>query len=175
MRIIAFSGKRESGKTTMADHIVANHGAAKISFASTLRDEVVAYGYRRQLIDGKPTHPVVRDLLIAHGCLRRLEEPDYWIDRLFKKINELPADALVVIDDMRFWNEAERLGRASATLVRMVLDDPMSRMDFVKGVDDNESETDLDQWAEWDRVVSAKYGDIEGLCRQATEIVEGQS
>ena len=170
MKIMALSGKREAGKTTIADYLVANHSAVKISFASVLRDELVSYGYSPGLIYGKPTHPVVRLLMIAHGEMRRMEEPHYWIDRMFREINKQPHDAFVVIDDCRYWGEAERLGRAAATLVRVTLDDPMYRMDFIRGVDDNPSETDLDQWTEWDHVISAKHGDIEGLCRQADEI-----
>ena len=175
MKIIALSGKRESGKTTVADYLAANHGAVKLSFAKTLREEVVSFGYKHELIFGKPTHPDVRNLLIAHGSLRRMQDQDYWIDRMFKTMTDLPHDALVVVDDVRYWNEAERLGRAAATLVRVVMADPLYRMDFIRGVDDHVSETDLDQWSEWDDMIIAKHGDIDWLCRQASEIVEGQS
>ena len=40
MKIMALSGKREAGKTTIADYLVANHSAVKISFASVLMGRV---------------------------------------------------------------------------------------------------------------------------------------
>ena len=70
VKIIAFSGKRESGKTTIADHIVENYRFTKASFGYELRMELISLGYPAELIWRKPTHPKVRKLMIAHGALR---------------------------------------------------------------------------------------------------------
>jgi len=163
MRVIALSGKRESGKSTCADYLVRKYGAVKVSFATALREELIAFGYPRDLIYLKPTPPEIRALLIAHGNGRRFTDPSYWVKKLLDAITGLMITAhLVVIDDLRFWNEAEKLRTLKVDLVRVGRAWGQGR-DFIKGVDDDPSETDLDEWNDWDRTIIASDGQVEYL------------
>lgn len=176
MNIIGISGKRESGKTTVANHLVENHGFTKVSFAYELRMELVSLGYPHEVLFAKPTHPVIRALMIAHGSARRMIDPDYWVTRLFETISRIAKSGddnvtRFVVDDMRYRNEADRIKGVGGQLWRVMIDDPLYRLGFIAGVDDHESEMSLDGYAEWDYVVSAKHGDLAELYRQADEIV----
>ncbi len=161
MNIIAFSGKRESGKTSCAMYLVNQFGAKLISFADALREELVALGYDKSIIYAKPTPAVIRNLLIAHGEARRYTDPDYWAKILLGKIAPAYVDGtgLVVIDDMRYVNEADKLRFHGATLVRVELLNRDDHVDFVQGVDDNSSETDLDDYS-FDYHIKANHGQI---------------
>lgn len=162
MKIIAFSGKRGSGKSTCANYLAQRYGATRISFADQLRRELVALGYPRGLVHQKPTAEPMRRLLVAHGCARRWIEPDYWVDHTLKEITRCESD-LVVIDDLRFRNEAERLVQVGAHLVRVAKVAPLYREGFIAGVDDDPSETDLDSWINWTRVITAGPGQLGSL------------
>ena len=170
MKIIAFSGKRTSGKSTMANHLVERYRAIKVSFADQLREELLALGYPRHLVCGKPTTPEMRALMIAHGQARRAIDPDYWVKKVLAKLAQptFYGSVLVVIDDLRFWNEAERLKFHRAVLVRVTRMDPPP---FVAGVDDDQSETDLDTWTAWDFEVSSSGGEVARLKVAARSIV----
>lgn len=172
MKIIAISGKRGSGKSTMAKAVTTMSNAALMSFAGPLRREIMALGYPHHLVCGKPTAEPMRRLLIAHGMCRRHVNESYWISQLWKDIERAKANGvtMAVIDDLRFWNEAEQLRASGATLVRIGLDDPLWRQQFIPGVDDDKSETDLNQWPDWDYQFSFHKGDIEGI-RAAAELV----
>jgi len=150
MNIIAFSGKRGSGKSTAADHLVEKFYARKESFAGELRGELVAgLGIDPQLIGMKPTPAHVRKLLIAYGSFRRAEDPDYWVKKVLKKIGEatVSGTGTVIIDDLRYWNEAEKLREYGAVLVRIERFNYVRK--FLPGVDNDPSELDLDEYTDW--------------------------
>jgi phosphomevalonate kinase len=170
MKIIAFSGKRTSGKSTMADHLVERYHAVKVSFADQLREELLSLGYPRHLVYGKPTTTEMRALMIAHGQARRAIDPDYWVKKVIGRLAQptVYGSGLVVIDDLRFWNEADKLKFHRAVLVRVTRMDPPA---FEAGVDDDPSETDLDEWGAWDFEVSASGGQVAHLKEAARSIV----
>ena len=172
MRIFAFSGKRGSGKTTICNHLRDCHGARDLSFAAPLRQELAAIGYPEYILNEKPTPDEIRALLIAHGQARRFIDPEYWIKKLFASIDMLPCLGRdpVVIDDLRFWNEAEKLKNHKATLVRL---ERYGLQNATPGVDDDDSETELDDWHEWDYVVQAPDGGLSDLYSFANALVNG--
>lgn len=52
MRIIAISGWKQNGKDTLADYLIAKHGAVRVSFADPLKDLAAAeYGIPRDAFD----------------------------------------------------------------------------------------------------------------------------
>lgn len=48
-----------------------------------------------------------RDLLLLEGACKRAVSPNFWIDLLVRKIEQIPANEGIVITDIRFENEYE--------------------------------------------------------------------
>lgn len=168
MIIIAFSGKSGHGKSTLADMLVKRLGATKLSFAQLLREDAVVAGYPEELLYKKPTDTIVRSYLIAAGKLRRLVDPDYYVRGLCTKIisfvehSDFPPN-LVVVDDMRYENEAEILTALMwgdygipVILVRLVTEDA-TEVEFKN----EESETALDKYKNFDTTITIKMGELE--------------
>ncbi len=181
MKIVAISGKMHSGKSYVADRLIEEHGFIKGSFASALKEDVLRMGFPREAIDEKPGW--MRELLQKYGQARRAVNPDHWVDRLMERlnilINEEPAfiERRVVIDDMRFENEADALLRldddnedVEVVLLRL------ERGDYPRDllVGHNEiSETALDEYPEFHYAYTVQSGDLRGLHNIADRIVEG--
>jgi hypothetical protein len=52
MKLIAISGWKQNGKDTLADYLIAKHGATRVSFADPLKDLAAAeYGIPREDLD----------------------------------------------------------------------------------------------------------------------------
>jgi len=171
MRIIAFSGKRESGKTTAADHLVEKFHAKKVSFAAELRSELIAgLDLDPQIINIKPTPYHARRLLIAYGAYRRYEDPGYWVKKVLKQIGQatVHGSGTIVIDDLRYWNEAEKLREHGAVLVRV---DRVGHRKFCPGVDNDPSECDLDEYTDWHHRFVLRDGEVEYLKGMAENLL----
>lgn len=151
-KIIAFSGKARSGKTTAAETIreFSPEGECLIvSFASPLKSMAMShFGLtREQLINGKDEvirlsdgrSLTVRQLLIELGRAYRSIDKNFWVSKAWQMANKhLLSGGTVLIDDMRYRSEAEFLLERGATLVRV-------ERPGVKLIDDP-SETELDDW-----------------------------
>lgn len=110
---IAICGKMASGKTTLADWFVEHHDFQKISLAAKVKSI------------GKDLFGMVhkdRRLLQKIGMKMREIREDVWIDYL---INH-EGDNLIV-DDVRFINEAEKLKAAGWTILRINIDDDLQK------------------------------------------------
>ena len=99
---IGLIGKQGSGKTTIAENL-ETLGYTKLSLADPLRDIVY------DLLGVSKGHIEYRTVMQVVGtdCFRRLD-PDVWIRHLLKRVYEQQL-ADVVVDDVRFVNEAESL------------------------------------------------------------------
>ena len=132
--IIMLSGYLQSGKDTIAKHLVDRFGFCRHAFADALKNEVSElYGIPRQLLDttrgkemllrsGKPVatkfirdtlvsrgcNTTVRGLLVHHGTLRRSQNLDYWVNKVFSNIQK-ENGKLIVISDWRYPNEYDRM------------------------------------------------------------------
>jgi hypothetical protein len=173
MWIIGISGKRRSGKTTLAKYLETHHGAHKLSFADPLRRELALLGYPEDVLHSKPTPDAIRALMIAHGQARRFYDPDYWVRKAFNHLDGLTrlGAEIAVIDDVRFWNEAEKLKSHGATLIRLTR---FGLENHEPGVDTDSSETELDDWHEWDYEVQAPDGGLADLYSFADALVGGR-
>lgn len=152
--IIAISGKRGVGKTTAAIYLQEKFGFKRVSFAETLKRhaEVLVPGINRVMgVKGKEkpffkSGESARQFLISFGQFMRYWDEDYWI----KASGIDTAEGLIVIDDLRFKNEAKYLKAKGAKLIRI------NRYEHIncygKNLDDP-SETDLDDFKEWDYVI----------------------
>jgi len=123
MTLIALTGYAESGKSTVANHLVEKHGFTRLSFAAPLKkmvltlDPYVSSGFDDQFYrvseilethgetEAKKLFPEYRRLLQVFGtdCIRA-EVDSFWIDAAERQMTDPAAN--YVFDDCRFPNEA---------------------------------------------------------------------
>ena len=126
MIVIGLTGAAGSGKDTAADYLVERYGFKKMAFADALKamldtlnpyvaDDVRVMDVRRESrIDAEATlkkhFPEYRRLLQVLGteCVRSAD-PDFWVDRLVRKVHALGESRNIVVTDCRFPNEVEAL------------------------------------------------------------------
>lgn len=138
--IIGICGLIGSGKNTVADYLVEQHGFAAESFARSLKDAVAAvFGWDREMLEGLSEESrqwrdtvdpwwsnrlgmldlTPRFVLQYWGTqvLRGHFHDDIWIASLERRLES--ATKNVVITDLRFPNEFEMLRRTGAYSVRV--------------------------------------------------------
>ena len=154
--LIAFSGKARNGKTEGAKVIQALHPQFTIlSFATPLkRMAIEQFGLTLEDIENKERvvdlgrrRTTVRQLLIDIGKMYRAIDPDFWVKRLWKDVEAsvVHGHDHIVIDDMRFLNEATFLREHGAKLIRV-------NRPGMKLIDDI-SETELDGYDDFHAVL----------------------
>ena len=100
--LIGLAGYARAGKDTVAS-VFEEHGFARLSFASALKDELAELeGIPREWLDDPDRKEPYRDKMVLLGAGRRAEDPDYWVDAL--RPQWLEADD-AVIADCRYLNE----------------------------------------------------------------------
>jgi hypothetical protein len=152
--IIGLSGYARSGKDTVAEHLVLNHGFIQKSFAVPMKeamyilnpivsnDSVGVFRYRG-LVDAygldkvKEDYPEVRRLLQVFGTEvgRDMFGLNFWVDLVLKDLKS----GNTVISDVRFKNEADSIKSAGGQVWRI-------NRNGVGPVTDHSSETDLDDY-----------------------------
>lgn len=106
-QIVALSGPRCCGKSTIAKHLVANHGYTRIAFADALREIAETAG---------PDFANDRLYLARLGDKLRSQVPDFLIQVVNNRL-EL-THGPVVIEDIRFPAEVEFCQSIGATTIR---------------------------------------------------------
>jgi len=118
---IAFAGKSRSGKTTSANYLLRTYGFVKISFTGKLIEFAHEF-FPDRFETGKP-----QDLIQAlHEKIREID-PDVWIKYVSRKIEMLPKDADIVIDDLRYRNDYDAVKSLGFLVVRL---DPSNEADL---------------------------------------------
>lgn len=162
--VMAFSGKARSGKSTSAHALKSlDERCVVLSFAQELKrmvmeqfPEVTAEHIARKsdivTLGGKPIH--VRQLLIEFGSMYRRICPDFWVMKLWRSaVPHLNNGGIILIDDLRYKNEANFLTKMGAHLIRVnrpgveLINDP--------------SETELDDWEFKDTIINGRGVDID--------------
>jgi hypothetical protein len=135
--IIGLSGYAQTGKDTVAQHLVNEYGFTRIAFADPIREALYALdpilhdypaipGIRLSWIvdrsgweSVKKESPEVRRLLQRLGTevARNQWSPDFWVDLAMKKASKFDK---VVITDVRFPNEYEAIRGANGDIWRVV-------------------------------------------------------
>ena len=111
---IAFAGKSRSGKTTSANYLLRTYGFVKISFTGKLIEFAHEFFPDRFEKGEKP-----QDLILTlHEKLREID-PDVWIKYVSRKIETLPKDADIVIDDLRDRNDYAGVKSLGFLVVRL--------------------------------------------------------
>ena len=76
-RIIGLVGFKGSGKNTVGEYLVVNHGFTAMSFAAAVKNTVAAlWGWPRHLLEGDT----------QESRIWREEQDDYWTNRIGKRI-----------------------------------------------------------------------------------------
>lgn len=158
MIIISISGKKRSGKDTVASFIQEwlilnkySRPVFKRAWADALKEEVaIAFGVTVQFIEEHKEE--FRAILQWWGTdsRRKFKGDRYWIDKMCKNLQELPRKSLVIIPDTRFPNEIEAVNLAEGFTIRVVRDFPVT----LKPVDLHVSETALDNYQHWSIVIN---------------------
>jgi hypothetical protein len=135
--VIGMSGWARAGKDTVADHLVANYGYTKMSFAEPMKRALVAlnpkidYGNMRLnlswLVDRggweelKSLSTEIRPLLQRFGTEvgREMFGENFWVDLA---ISQIPDGAKVVFADVRFPNEADAIRNLHGEVWRITRD-----------------------------------------------------
>lgn len=162
MIVVGFGHKARHGKNTAADYAATMwYGNSQYSFAEALYQEC------RDLYGMTTKDP---QLLQNHGMKRRSENENYWIDKVFDKI-DLNADRFSFISDVRFPNEAEKIKSVGGFVVdvRRLNQDGTPYVSPDRPAD-HPSETALDGY-NFDFIITAKTGQSDLVARQANQII----
>jgi hypothetical protein len=186
--IIAFIGFKQVGKSTAAKYLKENYGYKSHNFKDSLVTEMKenfpdllkeiqydlwytactktddwdqAIPSIDYLFNLKP--PLMRALMQNYGTdVRRKGNKNYWV----KQWRDSLPDKKVVVDDVRFLNEAECVQANGGVLIRLV------RPDIETG-GEHKSETEQLHIKE-DYTISAEKGDHEALYRELDKIMQNE-
>ena len=165
--IIGLAGRKQSGKSTLANALVDRHGFHRLSFTGPLRDlagkVIFAAGGRHYDFGEHKERPFSRPLILTSNSLyiltrwianrihlsflsdeqtnaiyhhqgviltsprhalqylgneivRGCVDPDFWIHCLNLTVAGIPADACIVIDDVRYPNEVDYIRSRGGTV-----------------------------------------------------------
>lgn len=129
MKLIAFTGRPRSGKDTAANYLAQNHGYAKRSFATPLK-EAASILLDRPLWqvhgeDGFDREAILPEWgfsmrwflqRVGTECLRQQIAEDFWLRRLE---NTLAPGGSYVITDCRFDNERDFIAMLGGTIIEI--------------------------------------------------------
>ena len=160
-QIIALSGPRACGKSTIAEHLVNNHGYTRIAFADALRDIAAVAG--SDFIND-------RLYLARLGETLRTQVPDFLLQAVKNRLESIEVH--VVIEDIRFPTEVEFCQSIGATTIRfeIPIETQRERLENRDGKVGSEAESliacldehALDNVVNWDYVIPA-VGDFREL------------
>ena len=112
--------------------------------------------YKEHEIETKYGKLSPRNLMILIGQFGRQLHPDFWLDRLAKKIDQDQDVKYIIIDDIRFENEITFFRERYQTfLVRL---QPYGEWDFDSK---DETETSLDRYYNFDYIFFPKFGELD--------------
>ena len=157
--IIGICGFQSSGKDTIADYLIKEHGFIKMSFASKLKDIIsIMFGWPRDKLEGltkedrewreqvdywwsktlKMPQLTPRYVMqyFATDLFRNKFHPDIWVKIVENELNNLleqSNQANIVISDCRFENEINMLIRLGGKIIQIHRDPPYWFYDYRRG------------------------------------------
>ena len=156
-RVVALSGKRYAGKTTLADALVAHaaHPLQVVHLSTAIKAD---YFRDEDLVLERARKEEHRARMIAHAERAREDDPHVWCRRAWETLQAAPTTILVTdvrrASDLAFWRAYAR-----TTAVRVECTDAERARRgwaFAPGVDDVPSETGLDD-ASFDLTLDQTY------------------
>lgn len=172
-QIIALSGPRACGKSSIANHLVNNHGYTRVAFADALREIASVAG--SDFINDR--------LYLAHlGEKLRGQVPDFLLLAVKNRLESI--DGHVVIEDIRFPAEVEFCQSIGAITVRFEIprEEQLRRLENRDGKTSDDAEQLLDcmdekllgQTEGWDLNIVAE-GDFKELAQNLFLLCEKAS
>jgi hypothetical protein len=160
-KVIGLCGFIGSGKGTVGDMLVNNHGYTKLNFADTLKDGVSAvFGWDRGLLEGDTKESrdwretsdefwtaelhreiTPRGVMQSFGteCMRKGFDEEVWVLTVKRQLMENP-NTNYVITDVRFYNERDMIANLGGEVWRVKRGpDPEWTQ---KAINDNKYDTD---------------------------------
>lgn len=127
MVIVGIHGKMRSGKTTAANYLIDCHGYIRMSFGDALKEAAnMIFNIPMTELYSDNKSKYTRDVIQKLGtdCCRALD-PDVWVKAMERRLlerNKIDCKSKIVIDDVRFKNEAYTLKNIwNATMVKLQL------------------------------------------------------
>jgi hypothetical protein len=125
--IVGIAGPIGSGKSTIAGILTSQFGFSRVRFAGPLKNMMTALGLSVRQVDGD-LKEVPSDLLcgktprhamqtIGTEWGRDLIGNDLWINAWKASVERLPGNSAIVVDDVRFPNEADAIREAGGVLL----------------------------------------------------------
>jgi hypothetical protein len=171
---IALCGLAGSGKSTAADYFVSRHGYKRLSYAAPIKRMMRALLIEAgaslvetiEMTDGKlkelptsylcghSTRYAMQTLGTEFG--RNIIGQDIWRRILLNKVSEFPR---VVVDDLRFPNEAESLKAEGFIIVRIIRADSGTN----SAHSSEQQQFDVDLTITNDGLVADFHAQLEGL------------
>lgn len=187
MKLIAFTGKKGTGKSTACSYLEEKYGFTRVNFKDALIAElkqnfpdllnVMSVHYEMTidaLFEEKP--PMVRCLMQNYGTnVRRRDQDDCWVQQWWRSVTENNYTAVnvletklkhenIAVDDCRFLNEAAAVKDLEGTIVRLIRPD-------MEHADQHQSETEMDSIIPDYTITLIKY-DLEHLHRELDAIMK---
>jgi hypothetical protein len=157
--IIGICGFQSSGKDTIADYLVKEHGFIKMSFASKLKDIIsIMFGWPRDKLEGLTKEdrewreqidpwwsktlqmPQLTPRFVmqyfATDLFRNKFHPDIWVKIVENELNKLieqNTERKIVISDCRFENEINMILRLGGKIIQVHREPPYWFYDYRNG------------------------------------------
>ncbi|TGD83283.1 hypothetical protein [Hymenobacter wooponensis] len=179
IKLIGFSGRRGSGKDTIARliqqlqperrwHIRSVGEPIKAVCAALAGEGTAPYFSQQGKKEVLPAFGRTRgEMLQQVGLALRHWEPDIWVQAFF---SQLPAEQFTIIPDVRFPNEADLI-RSRGGLMFRVEGDPLHQRGDGTRDDEHPSETALDQYHHFTATLY-NNGSFKDLERQVQELLK---
>ena len=161
---VALSGKKGSGKSTVAEYLSDTFGFDVFSFADGLKMDLENIGINPDRLY-KDKDETARKLMQLYGQAMSEQNARHWVDQVLGGIEILEecCSEAVVIDDLRFKNEKDVLEDEGFVTIRVIK----------AGNDDGDndlSETELDDET-FDYTIFADPGDLQSLFHNVDVII----
>lgn len=115
---IGICGRMASGKTSLAREIIVNHGEGEVLSLATEVKNVAKRIFGMKDKD--------RPLLQKIGMKMREIEENVWLDFLLRQADNSSKN-IVVVDDVRFINEVEKMRDAGFVMIKIVVDEKIQK------------------------------------------------
>lgn len=199
--LVGICGFQSSGKDTIADYLIKDHGFIRFSFASALKDVIsIMFGWPRDKLEGltkedrewrEQVDPWWSKTLqipklspryvmqyFATDLFRNHFHQDIWVKIIENKLNEFldKPNINIVISDCRFENEINMILRKGGKIIQVYRNPPCWFYNYRKGEHPEEVKIIHISELEWIRCYRDydidNNGTIEDLKHQIKYIIE---